>query len=167
MDVHSTQNPNEDLFMEQAYKRAWFKVKPRCVWAQIIEKERIVQTKVGKVTVKPGDIVSEDRRNSSTLCKIFPTNFLEHYEPTKSIAGKFTKFNPKSGVGWASRVSHDFILTLDNGKQVRGNRGDYIFVDEDQYSLSLLNPSEFNQTYQRVISMDEVQNILVSAHLFT
>jgi len=70
-----------------------------------------------------------------------------------------------TAVGWASRVNHDFIVFPENGREIHGKKGDYIFMSEDTYSLSHLISTEFNQTYQRFFSTNEIRNILTSANL--
>jgi len=142
--------------MELAYKRLWFRVQYKPVWVEIVQQDKLIQTKEGKVTVKSGTLIIPTGR-CYTVC---PPDFLSKYIPTDISSGNKKKYiAPTENKYWAARLPHDCIIRIGNSIPVE--RGQYLIMDETNYDISVLPPHEFNQTFIRLQDTNDMQTFLM------
>jgi hypothetical protein len=123
---------------------------------EIIQHDKQIQTKAGKIPVKSGTLIIP----TGGLNALCTPDFLSHYIPTDNFSGNQQKYIGTENICWAARLPHDCNILI-QGKLVTVERGKYLIMDEAQFELSVAPPHEFNQTFMRLQDTNDVQTFLM------
>jgi len=152
------EGPNDEILMELAYKRAWFNVKYKPIWAEIVNEDREIETKDGKISVRSGTIIKPDHGRFYSVCD---NDFLSNYTPTNVSSRNLKKYvSSVTAKLWAARLQHNCALEI-NGKYQAAQQGSYLVVDEEDYDLKIFSSQEFNQVFSRAANNDTQANFLM------